>query len=126
MPNAFVHVELNTDDLKGARAFYAKLFKWKIAPYPQMPSYLGVDAGKNATGGGMQKKPMPEAPTAWLPYVEVDDVKKTIAKARKLGAEIVVDFMPIGGGLRRGALCRDRSGNSRLRLERREIGAGPR
>ncbi len=96
MPNAFVHVELNTDDLKGARAFYAKLFKWKIAPYPQMKEYLGVDAGKNATGGGMQKKPMPDAPTSWLPYVEVDDVKKTIAKAKKLGAEIVVDFMPIG------------------------------
>lgn len=96
MPNAFVHIELNTDDLKRARGFYGKLFKWKIAAYPGMPSYLGVDTGKNSTGGGMQKKPMPEAPNAWLPYVEVDDVKKTIAKAKKLGAEIIVDFMPIG------------------------------
>jgi predicted enzyme related to lactoylglutathione lyase len=32
----------------------------------------------------------------WLPYVQVDDVKKTVAKARKLGAEILVDYMEIG------------------------------
>jgi predicted enzyme related to lactoylglutathione lyase len=44
----------------------------------------------------MQKKPMPEAPTMWLPYVTVDDVKKTVAKARKLGANIQVEYMAIG------------------------------
>jgi hypothetical protein len=59
------------------------------------PGYLGIDVGKG-TGGGMQKKPMPEAPTSWLPYVEVDDVKKTIAKAKKLGAKIMVEYMAIG------------------------------
>jgi predicted enzyme related to lactoylglutathione lyase len=32
----------------------------------------------------------------WLPYVEVDDVKKTVEKARKLGANIQVDYMEIG------------------------------
>lgn len=95
MPNAFAHIELNTDNLAGARKFYGKLFKWKIAPMGGM-EYLGIDTGKGATGGGMQKKPMPEAPTSWLPYVEVDDVKKTIAKAKKLGAQIVLEFQPIG------------------------------
>jgi predicted enzyme related to lactoylglutathione lyase len=47
-------------------------------------------------GGGMQKKPMAEAPTMWLPYVEVDDVKETIAKARKAGATIFVEYESIG------------------------------
>ncbi|MBL8918985.1 MAG: VOC family protein [Myxococcaceae bacterium] len=96
MPNGFVHIELNTDDLAGSRKFYGKLFKWKLSPMPGMATYIGVDAGKGATGGGMQTKPMPEAPTSWLPYVEVDDVKKTIARARKLGATIVLEYQPIG------------------------------
>jgi predicted enzyme related to lactoylglutathione lyase len=94
MPNAFAHVELNTDDLAKAQKFYKSLFDWKIRP--MMEGYLGIDVGKG-TGGGMQKKPMPEAPTSWLPYVEVSDVKKTIAKAKKLGALAVpLEFMAIG------------------------------
>jgi hypothetical protein len=94
MPNAFVHIELNTDDVTKAKKFYKGLFKWKIGPMG--PGYLGIDVGKGGTGGGMQKKHMPQAPTSWLPYVEVDDVKKTIAKAKKLGAQIMVDHMDIG------------------------------
>ncbi|MFO0597792.1 MAG: VOC family protein [Myxococcaceae bacterium] len=94
MSNPFAHIELNTDNLKGSKSFYSKLFKWKITPYPGGEGYLGVDTG--GTGGGMQLKPMPEAPNAWLPYVLVDDVKKTLAKAKKLGANVVLDYEPIG------------------------------
>ena len=94
MPNAFVHIELNTDDVAKARKFYKGLFKWKMVAMG--PGYTGIDVGKGGAGGGMQKKPMPEAPTLWLPYVAVDDVKKTVAKARKLGASVQVDYMEIG------------------------------
>ena len=94
MPNAFVHIELNTDDVAKAKKFYKGLFKWKFGAMG--PGYTGIDVGKGGTGGGMQKKPMPDAPTMWLPYVEVDDVKKTVAKASKLGAKVMVDFMEIG------------------------------
>jgi predicted enzyme related to lactoylglutathione lyase len=93
MPNAFVHIELNTDDVAKAKKFYKSLFKWKFGAMG--PGYTGIEVGKG-TGGGMQKKPMPDAPTMWLPYVEVDDVKKTVDKARKLGANILVEFMEIG------------------------------
>jgi hypothetical protein len=93
MPNPFVHVELNTDDVAKAKKFYKALFDWKLGPMG--PDYTGIDVGKG-TGGGMQKKPMPEAPTQWLPYVDVADVKKTIAKAKKLGATIHVEYMEIG------------------------------
>lgn len=92
MPNGFAHIELNTDDVAKAKKFYKSLFDWKLSP---MGDYTMIDAGKGAVGGGMQKKPMAGAPTLWLPYVMVDDVKKTIAKARKLGANIQVDYMPI-------------------------------
>jgi predicted enzyme related to lactoylglutathione lyase len=92
MGNPFCHVELNCDDPGKAKKFYKSLFSWKLSA---MGPYTLVDVG-GGVGGGMQKKPMPEAPTMWLPYVQVDDVKKTIAKAKKLGANVMVDYMPIG------------------------------
>ena len=97
MGNPFVHIELNTGDVAKAKAFYKKLFDWKLKDMPMGPSmtYTMLDAGKQP-GGGMQQK-MPESPPLWLPYVEVADVKKAIAKAEKAGAKIVVPFMDIGG-----------------------------
>jgi predicted enzyme related to lactoylglutathione lyase len=59
------------------------------------PPYTMIDVGKG-TGGGMQKKPNAGVPTSWLPYVQVDDVKKTMAKASKGGAKVLLDYMPIG------------------------------
>ena len=94
MANPFVHVELNTDDVAKAKKSYLKLFDWKLSTMSL--GYTGIDVGKGGAGGGMQKKPMPGAPTMWLPYVQVDDVKKTVAKARKLGAAVQVEYMEIG------------------------------
>jgi len=94
MPNPFAHIELSTDDVKKAKKFYQGVFAWKLTDMPAM-AYTMIDVA-GGTGGGMQKKPMPEAPTAWLPYVMVDDVKATIAKAVKLGATAVMPFQEIG------------------------------
>lgn len=95
MPNPFVHVELNTDDTGKAKQFYSQIFNWQLDEMP-MPngSYTFIKAG-DGTGGGIFKKPMPEAPNMWLPYVQVDDVAGTLDKARKLGAKVVVEKTPI-------------------------------
>jgi uncharacterized protein len=95
MGNPFVHVELATDDVAKAKKFYKSVFDWKLTDMPQM-GYTLLDVGKKGTGGGMTKKNMPEQPTAWLPYVEVADVAKSLAKAIKAGAHVVVDTMSIG------------------------------
>jgi len=95
MPNPFVHIELNTDDVAKAKKFYKSIFKWNLTDIPAM-GYTMLDVGKG-TGGGMQKKPMPDAPNHWLAYVEVDDVKKTMAKAGSAGAQVLVDFMELPG-----------------------------
>lgn len=97
MANGFAHIELNTDDPGKAEKFYKAVFpSWKFKAMPAM-HYTGLSTGtKDGPGGGVQKKPMQEAPTQWLPYVRVDDVKKTVAKARKAGARVVQDYMPIG------------------------------
>ncbi|HEX3776943.1 MAG TPA: VOC family protein [Polyangiaceae bacterium] len=94
MPNPFAHVELNTDDIKKAKKFYQAVFAWKLADMPAM-GYTIIDVG-GGVGGGMQKKPMAEAPTAWLPYVKVDDVKATIAKAVKAGGKPALEYQEIG------------------------------
>jgi predicted enzyme related to lactoylglutathione lyase len=94
--NTFIHFELNTDDISSAQGFYKKLFKWKFKPMKGMP-YTMIDTGSKTGGAGLQKKPMPEAPTSWLAYVEVDDVKKTIAKAREAGAQVILEYQPIPG-----------------------------
>jgi len=98
MANAFAHIELTTSDLGAAKKFYKKLFDWKLTDTPMGPGagvYTMIAPGKGP-GGGMQAQPMPQAPVTWLPYVEVDSVKKSMAKAEKAGAKVVVPEMDIG------------------------------
>ncbi|MDX2023459.1 MAG: VOC family protein [Deltaproteobacteria bacterium] len=95
MPNAFAHIELNTDDLEKAKKFYGAIFGWKLSDMPGPMPYTMIDV-QDGTGGGMQTKQSPEMPSAWLPYVTVDSVKDTLAKAAKAGAQIALDYMPIG------------------------------
>ena len=98
MANAFVHVELNTTDVAKAKAFYGKLFQWKLEDMPMGDgtdyTMIGVDKG---TGGGIMKHPMPGAPSAWLAYVQVDDIKDSTQKAKSLGAHIIKDVTEVMG-----------------------------
>jgi uncharacterized protein len=95
MSNNFVHCELTTPNVDTAAGFYKKLFAWKLNKYPGM-DYLGINTGSKNSGGGIQKPPMPEAPTGWMPYVEVKDVKKSLAQVAKLGGKVVLPFHPVG------------------------------
>jgi uncharacterized protein len=98
MANAFVHVELNTTDVDKAKAFYGKLFEWTLEDVPMGPAgdYTVIKVGKG-TGGGIMKHPMPGAPSAWLAYVEVDDIHAATEKAKSLGATIVADATEVTG-----------------------------
>jgi uncharacterized protein len=97
MGNAFVHSELSADDVGAAKKFYKKLFDWKLTDTgPAMGNYTLIDVGSKTSGGGIAAKMMPGQPTAWLPYVAVDSVKKTMAKAEKAGAKSLVAYQPIG------------------------------
>ena len=97
MGNPFVHMELSTDDVGAAKKFYKKVFDWKLNDLgPEMGNYTLIDVGKKSSGGGMAKKMMPGQPTAWLSYVQVASVKKTMAKAEKAGAKVMVAYQEIG------------------------------
>lgn len=97
MANPFVHVELNTTDLNKAKDFYGKLFDWKLEDVQMGDmTYTMINVG-TGTGGGMMKHPMPGAPSNWLAYVEVDDIGVATAKAKSLGATILVDSQEVPG-----------------------------
>ena len=95
MANPFVHVELSTTDLGKAKKFYGKLFNWKMQDIPmEQGSYTMIEVGEG-TGGGMMKQLIPGAPSAWLPYVVVDDIKVATKKARSLGATVMRDVTEV-------------------------------
>lgn len=96
MGNPFVHVELSTTDPAKAKAFYGKLFDWKIEDVPMGAggTYSMINVGEG-TGGGLMKQPMPGAPSAWLAYVLVDDIRAATEKARSLGATIAKDVTEV-------------------------------
>jgi uncharacterized protein len=94
MANPFVHIELSSVDLKKAEKFYKAIFGWKLQTMPDM-GYTMIDVG-GGVGGGMQIQRQPGAPSAWLPYVEVEDVKQSVAKAAKAGAQVMLDYLEIG------------------------------
>ena len=95
MGNPFVHAELMSTDVRKSKDFYVKLFDWKLEDIqlPEMP-YTMINVGEG-TGGGMLKNPMPGAPSSWMVYVLVDDVKAATAKARTLGANVMKDVSEV-------------------------------
>lgn len=93
MANPFVHVELQTQDLARAKAFYQGLFQWKLEDVPQM-DYTMINVGEG-TGGGMWQNG--DARPQWLAYVLVDDIRVATDKARGLGATIAKDVTEIPG-----------------------------
>ena len=97
MGNPFVHVELMATDVGKAKAFYGKLFDWKLEDMP-MPdgTYTMIRVG-DGTGGGLMKNPIPGGSSSFVPYVLVDDVKAATRKATSLGAKMMKDVTEVPG-----------------------------
>lgn len=95
MANPFVHIELQTRDVEKSKKFYTGMFGWKLEDIAGM-DYTIINVGEG-TGGGMMKKPLPDIPDNWLPYVLVDDVRASTKKAQALGAKIAKDVTEVPG-----------------------------
>jgi len=90
--------ELVTTDVKQAKSFYGSLLDWKLEDVPMDGdmTYTLIKVGEG-TGGGMMKHPMPGQPSAWVPYVSVDDVAAATRKAKTLDARIIRDVSEVPG-----------------------------
>jgi predicted enzyme related to lactoylglutathione lyase len=97
MANPFVHIELMAGDVAKAKSFYGQLFDWKLEDVPMGDmTYTMIRVGEG-TGGGLMKNPMPGGQSIWVAYVLVDDVKRTTAKAKSLGANVLKDVSEVPG-----------------------------
>src|SRR5918996_5820559 len=87
--NPFVHLELHTGDLPGARAFYAHLCGWRSNPVDTgSGTYLALELG-DRVGGGIVECDTPRP--MWLPYVEGPEIAEATGRAREFGASVLLE-----------------------------------
>jgi predicted enzyme related to lactoylglutathione lyase len=80
--------ELTTSDAEKSVAFYTALAGVEDHPMDMGPmGTYHVLKSHGADRGGIVKSPMP---TGWLPYVHVAHADDTVAKAKRLGATVLV------------------------------------
>jgi uncharacterized protein len=89
---AFSWCELMTTDVKGAEAFYSKLFGWTMEDGPVAGiEYRVVSAGGQSIGGLTNLPPnMQQVPPLWGTYVTVEDVDATAKMAEALGGKVLM------------------------------------
>ncbi len=105
----FCWVDLGTDDAAGAKAFYGGLFGWEFDDLPtgEKGTYSICRLRGKAVAGLYDRAER----AGWGSYIKVDDVDRAVARARELGAEVLVEpFGAPGGG--RVATVRDPAGAS--------------
>jgi predicted enzyme related to lactoylglutathione lyase len=88
-PHPVVHLELHTGDLPRACAFYAALFGWRQERVEAgSGTYLALEMGDGLGGGVVE---CPTQRPLWLPYVEVAAIGDATARARGLGARVLLE-----------------------------------
>ncbi|HEY1754759.1 MAG TPA: VOC family protein [Bryobacteraceae bacterium] len=88
---AFCWADLNTTDRRRAKAFYAALFGWQLAPGKDKTddSYLHIKTGDAYIGGIPPDEHRDRnAPPHWLIYFLVADCDASTAKAVDLGGRV--------------------------------------
>jgi uncharacterized protein len=87
----FTWKELPSKDPKASVAFYTQIggFTSTTREMPGMGTYHVLESGGKPQAG-ILAQPMPQAPHAWLPYVQVANTDQTAERAKRLGATIVV------------------------------------
>jgi predicted enzyme related to lactoylglutathione lyase len=93
-PGALCWTELTTSDTKAAEAFYTSLFGWtpKHGAAGAPMEYTEFSVGGTPSIGMMPKpKEMPaHIPSYWMPYFQVAGADASTAKAKELGAHLMV------------------------------------
>lgn len=96
---ALVWNELMTDDIDGARAFYASVLGWEedTSQMDGGPVYTSFKVGGRDIAGMMQKTPDMQFPNYWNVYFAVDDVDAAFTRVQELGGNGMPPFdTPVG------------------------------
>ena len=83
-----VHLELHTDDLARAVAFYGAACGWPSSRVSSAAGcYQALDPGSGLSGGVVECE---TARALWLPYVEVPSIDAATDRAGELGARVLL------------------------------------
>jgi len=96
----FNWVDLSTNDIEGAKAFYTQLFGWEAEDQPISGggTYTMFKlAGYNVAGGGQMSAEMMESgmPTVWTSYVKHSDADAIAAKITAAGGQVMMPAMDV-------------------------------
>lgn len=98
-----VWLDLTTDDLEGAKAFYGELFGWEFADQGEHLGHYHLITKDGSLVGGLmssmrdQDGPTCEAtgPTQWSLYLHSDDVAEVLERLEGTGASLVFGPMDV-------------------------------
>lgn len=96
--NSFLWAELWADDAAAMAKFYSTVGGYEV----EGGAVAGEDKGFHLASGGYARagilpKPLPNTPTAWIPYVRVKSVDETAAKAKEAGGRVAIEPMQAHG-----------------------------
>ena len=103
-PGALAWNDLISPDVAAAAPFYRELFDWQVEEVPGADGQYWSITNAGRSNGGMMPMP-PGGHPAWNLYFAVEDVDATVARARELGADLVMGPMDVPTG--RFAVIRD-------------------
>jgi uncharacterized protein len=91
----FVWDELGTQDVEGAERFYNAVFGWTTTDMGEEYGGYKIFSIGETNVGGLMKMPEPSIPSMWSPYVAVEDVDATVARAGELGGQTLMGPMDV-------------------------------
>lgn len=94
-PGCIVWHELVSGDVEASAAFYSAIFGFKAEVQDMGELKATVFKQGDEMIADIQKKPTPEAPDAWVFYVECRDAQATADLAVKSGGSVIVPPMPL-------------------------------
>ena len=95
--NRPVWVDLSSSDPEASRAFYSRLFGWRVEVTDD-PQYGGYGLAKlgDRDVAGIGPKQSPDAPTAWAVYIGTDDVEALAKKVQDAGGAVIAPPFDVG------------------------------
>jgi predicted enzyme related to lactoylglutathione lyase len=93
-PGSFCWVELATNDAAAAKSFYTSLFGWSVDEHPMGDGATYTMLQKNGKAAGALYPLGPQqkgVPPHWNSYVCVESADDAAARAKDLGARVVME-----------------------------------
>ena len=121
IPASLVWFEIPADNVQRARAFYGKLFGWKIKQFTgaMKGPYWHIDTGGHdkSPDGGMMPRQCPEQ--GITNYINVASANKAAEKVKKLGGKVLMEKTAVSG-MGYFVVCQDTEKNAFALWERDE------